>query len=79
MSTVLCVYNMLGGCRSKCPMLCVISLKQNVADEGELRFLLGWLVHFQAASLEAFCWFFFYLQSSVSRRWDQRNLGLEKA
>jgi len=51
MSDVLCVYNMLGGCRSKRMMLRVTSRHQKVADEGELRFLLGRLAHFQAAFL----------------------------
>ena len=53
MSTVLHVYNMLAGCRSKRTMLRVILHNQKVAAEGELRFLLGQLARFQAASLQA--------------------------
>lgn len=70
------VYNMLGGCRSKHTILCAISHNQKVADEGELRLLLGQLAHFQAASLcvffYVFCFLFyffflFHIQSSESR------------
>lgn len=45
------VYPMLAGCWSKCMMLRVVLHHQKVAAEGELRFLLGRLAHFQAASL----------------------------
>lgn len=69
------VYNVLGGCRSKHTMLCAISHNQKVADEGELRLLLGQLAHFQAASLcvlfYVFFFFFlsfFHIQSSESRK-----------
>lgn len=75
MNTLLPIYNMLAGCRFRHTMLCVILHNQNVAAESECGFLWSWLEYFQVDPLQAF----FYLQSTVSRKRDQRNLGFEKS